>query len=227
MARSVAFSLIALTLMGSSALAQDGILSRAGQALDNAGKNIRNAVDNEVARGQIEAQDREVLGRVVRRIEWDKQLVGSTIQYVVQPGGTVVLRGSVLSPAVKLRGRPGLQHHRRRDRGRRTGGGQGRQSDQIQGIGRRDPVDPGRYDRDEGHRKTLTNNFDEHQSEPPDSQLWEFGGSSLLSPLCIMGRLPAVDPRERWSIATVQISSPVSAVGSKRFQSGENAWYSW
>ena len=73
---------------------QDGILSRAGQALDNAGRNIRNAVDNEVARGQMDAHDREVLNRVVRRVEWDKQLVGSTIQYVVQPEGTVVLRGS-------------------------------------------------------------------------------------------------------------------------------------
>ena len=89
--------------MVSAASAQDGILSRAGQALDNAGRNIRNAVDNEVARGQMDAHDREVLNRVVRRVEWDKQLLGSTIQYVVQPGGSVVLRGSVLNPALKLR----------------------------------------------------------------------------------------------------------------------------
>ncbi len=103
MARFFVLSLLALSVMGSAASAQDGILSRAGQALDNAGRNIRNAVDNEVARGQMDARDREVLNRVVRRVEWDKQLVGSTIQYVVQPGGTVVLRGSVLNPAVKLR----------------------------------------------------------------------------------------------------------------------------
>ena len=47
------------------------------------GGNIRNAVDNEVARGQIDAQDREVLNRVTRRIEWDKQLVGSMIRFEV------------------------------------------------------------------------------------------------------------------------------------------------
>ena len=103
MARSLALSLLTLSVMVSGASAQDGILSRAGQALDNAGRNIRNAVDNEVARGQMDAHDREVLNRVVRRVEWDKQLVGSTIQYVVQPEGTVVLRGSVLNPALKLR----------------------------------------------------------------------------------------------------------------------------
>ncbi len=102
MFRSLA-ALFALTLVASNAYAQDGILSRAGQALDNAGRNIRNAVETEVARGQIDADDREVLTRVTRRLEWDKQLAGSTIQFVVQPGRTVILRGSVLSPAVKLR----------------------------------------------------------------------------------------------------------------------------
>jgi hyperosmotically inducible periplasmic protein len=103
MVRSLAASLLTLALMVTTASAQDGILKRAGDALDNAGRNIRNAVDNEVARGQIDAQDREVLARVMRRIEWDKQLVGSTIQFEVQAGRAVVLRGSVLSPAVKLR----------------------------------------------------------------------------------------------------------------------------
>jgi hyperosmotically inducible protein len=94
---------LTLTLVVSTASAQEGVLSRAGQALDNAGRNIRNAVDNEVARGQIDAQDREVLGRVMRRIEWDKALVGSTIRFEVQPGRAVVLRGSVLSPILKVR----------------------------------------------------------------------------------------------------------------------------
>ena len=44
-----------------------------------------------------------MLSRVMRRVEWDKQLVGSTIQFVMQPDRAVVLRGSVLSPALKLR----------------------------------------------------------------------------------------------------------------------------
>jgi hyperosmotically inducible periplasmic protein len=85
------------------ASAQEGILSRTGRALDNAGRNIRNTVDSEIARGQIDAQDREVLDRVMRRVEWDKQLVGSTITFVVQPDRAVVLRGSVLSSALKVR----------------------------------------------------------------------------------------------------------------------------
>jgi hyperosmotically inducible protein len=105
MLRSAAafFLSLMLALMATPAFAQDGILKRAGDALDNAGRNIRNAVDNEVARGQIDAQDREVLNRVTRRIEWDKQLIGSTIRFEVQADRTVVLRGSVLSPAIKLR----------------------------------------------------------------------------------------------------------------------------
>ena len=92
-----------LALTVSVASAQDGILSRTGRALDNAGRNIRNTVDSEIARGQMEAQDREVLDRVMRRVEWDKQLVGSTITFVVQPDRAVVLRGSVLSSALKSR----------------------------------------------------------------------------------------------------------------------------
>jgi hyperosmotically inducible periplasmic protein len=103
MARYTALSLMTLAFMVSSAAAQDGILTRTGQALDNVGRGIRNAVDTEVARGQIDAQDREVLARVMRRVEWDKHLVGSTIQFEVQPGRAVVLRGSVPSAVHKQR----------------------------------------------------------------------------------------------------------------------------
>jgi hyperosmotically inducible periplasmic protein len=103
MARSVALSVVAFVLTISTASAQDGILSRAGQALDNAGRNIRGAVDSGIARGKIDAEDREVLNRVMRRVEWDKALVGSTIQIVVQPGRSVTLRGSVKSSALKAR----------------------------------------------------------------------------------------------------------------------------
>ena len=74
-----------------------------GQALDRAGKNIRYRVETEVSRGQEAVQDREVLHRVAKRIEWDKQFLGSTIRIEVQPGGRVVLQGSVLTDAVKLR----------------------------------------------------------------------------------------------------------------------------
>jgi hyperosmotically inducible protein len=102
MLRSFA-ALLTVGLMVSTACAQEGILQRAGEALDNAGRNIRNRVDSEIARGQIDAQDREVLTRVMRRIEWDKQLVGSTLQFEVQPDRAVIVRGSVLNDALKLR----------------------------------------------------------------------------------------------------------------------------
>ena len=77
--------------------------SRTGRALDNAGRGIRNAVESGIAQGQIDAEDREVLSRVMRRIEWDKHLFASTIQFEVQPGRVVILRGSVLSDAHKKR----------------------------------------------------------------------------------------------------------------------------
>jgi hypothetical protein len=103
MTRTLSASLVAATLVSSAVCAQDGPLRRAGQALDNAGKNIRYRVETEIARGQEALQDREVLHRVARRIEWDKQFLGSTLRIEVRPGGTVVLQGSVLNDAVKLR----------------------------------------------------------------------------------------------------------------------------
>lgn len=103
MARTAALSAMTLVLVVSTAFAQDGILSRTGQALDNVGRGIRNAVDTGIAQGQVDAEDREVLSRVMRRVEWDKHLVGSTIQIEVQPGRTVLLRGSVPSPVHKKR----------------------------------------------------------------------------------------------------------------------------
>ena len=101
MDRSIALSFAALALMASTAPAQEGILSRTGRAFDNAGRGIRNAVETEVERGQIDANDREVLNRVIRRLEWDKPMVGATIQVQVQPGGVVYLRGSVRSAGHK------------------------------------------------------------------------------------------------------------------------------
>ena len=103
MSRSLAI-VLTLSVTVAAAFAQDGPIRRAGQALDRAGKNIRYRVETEVARGQEAVQDREVLHRVARRIEWDKQFLGSTLRIEVQPGGRVILQGSVLTDAVKLRG---------------------------------------------------------------------------------------------------------------------------
>jgi hypothetical protein len=102
MCRSFAI-LMTLSFTVAAAFAQDGPFRRAGQALDRAGKNIRYRVETEVARGQEAVLDREVLHRVARRIEWDKQFLGSTMRIEVQPGGRVVLQGSVATDAVKLR----------------------------------------------------------------------------------------------------------------------------
>src|SRR5262249_44363765 len=102
MHRTLFASLVALTFVG-VAVAQDGPLNQAGQALDRAGKNIRYRVETEVARGQIAAEERDVLNRVLRRIEWDKRFVGSTLRLESRAGGTVVLRGSVLNDQVKQR----------------------------------------------------------------------------------------------------------------------------
>jgi hyperosmotically inducible periplasmic protein len=93
-------ALMTLTL-ADLALAQDGPLQRAGQALDQTGKNIRARVETEIAKGQVAADERDVLYRVLRRIEWDKRFAGSTLKLESRAGGTMVLRGSVLSAAVK------------------------------------------------------------------------------------------------------------------------------
>ena len=83
--------------------AQDGPLRRTGRALDNAGKNARARVEGEVVRGQITAQERDLLARVTNRIRWDKKLVNSVLQIEAQPDGGVVLRGSVVDAAAKNR----------------------------------------------------------------------------------------------------------------------------
>jgi hyperosmotically inducible periplasmic protein len=99
-----ALSAVGLSLaLVSSASAQDGPLNKVGRALDQTGKNIRSGVESGIARGQITAQERDVLNRVGKRIDWDKKMAGSTLRIEVQPGGVVVLQGSVPSEAAKLR----------------------------------------------------------------------------------------------------------------------------
>jgi hypothetical protein len=102
MIRAISTAALSLAL-ASVASAQDGPLNRIGRGFDQAGKNIRATVEEGVARGQITAQERDVLNRVGKRIDWDKQMAGSTLRLEVQPGGVVVLQGSVPSEAAKLR----------------------------------------------------------------------------------------------------------------------------
>lgn len=83
--------------------AQDGPARRAGQALDNAGRNIRRGVENAVVRGQTAAQERELHSRVQHRLRWDKRLANAILQIDVQANGAVILRGSVSDAAAKIR----------------------------------------------------------------------------------------------------------------------------
>ncbi len=78
-------------------------LTHAQGPIQRAGQNIRRNIETGVARGQITAQERELLARVSQRIQWDKQLVSSTLQLVVQADGTVNVRGSVIDEAAKRR----------------------------------------------------------------------------------------------------------------------------
>lgn len=103
MFRAALLALPTLALLAPASFAQDGPLNRFGRALDQTGKNIRATVENDVARGQITAQEREVLNRVGKRIDWDKKMAGSTLRLEAQPGGVVVLQGSVASEAARLR----------------------------------------------------------------------------------------------------------------------------
>jgi hypothetical protein len=103
MRRTIVATAFAATLVTTAAFSQDGPLNRVGRALDNAGKNIRYRVESEVARGQVVSEEREVLGRVLRRIEWDKPMQGSALRLEGRPDGVVVLRGSVLTDEAKAR----------------------------------------------------------------------------------------------------------------------------
>jgi hypothetical protein len=102
--------LFTLTLaLGSSALfvpvavAHQGPLRRAGQALENAGRNIRQTVEGEVVRGRVVNVERDILARVNSRLRWDKQLVGATLDLEVLADGKTILRGIVIDESAKKR----------------------------------------------------------------------------------------------------------------------------
>ena len=96
-------ALMTFAILAPAALAQDGPLRRAGRALDNAGKNVRNRVETEIDRGQAVADERDLARRVALRIQWDKKLATAAIRLRFQPDGTAVLRGSVADAAAKAR----------------------------------------------------------------------------------------------------------------------------
>lgn len=107
MTKTKTLAVLALAIAGGAApaavWAQDGPLRKAGRALDNAGKSIRRDIEDAVARGQITAQERDLIGRISARIQWDKKLVGSAITLEVLADGSAVLRGSVADETAKAR----------------------------------------------------------------------------------------------------------------------------
>ena len=82
MIRGTSAALLAFALVSSLALAQDASNRRMTRA--------------------IHAQEKEVLHRVTQRIEFDKKLDGATVKVEVQPGGAVVLSGSVRNESARL-----------------------------------------------------------------------------------------------------------------------------
>jgi hyperosmotically inducible periplasmic protein len=83
--------------------AQQGVGEQAGEALDNAGRNIKRGVQNAFARSRATVHEQEVLARVYSRIHWDKMLVGSTLELEVRDDGTALLRGAVPTKAARER----------------------------------------------------------------------------------------------------------------------------
>jgi len=102
MIRHFSAGLLAVAVLCPMTHAQ-GPIQRAGQALGNAGEKIRRGGENGGARGEINPPERGLPPPGTDRIKWDKQLVSSTLQLVVQADGTVNVRGSVIDEAAKAR----------------------------------------------------------------------------------------------------------------------------
>lgn len=83
--------------------AQQGAAQRAGEALDNAGRNIRRGVERAFARTRASVLEQELITRVYSRIHWDKKLVNSALELEVRDDGVVFLRGTVPDAEAKKR----------------------------------------------------------------------------------------------------------------------------
>jgi len=100
---------VTLLMIGSapSASAQYGIADRVGQALENAGRNVRMGVQNAVEAGRggipVVAYENPLVARVYARLQWEKLLAGSTLELEVRDDGTAFLRGEVASKEAKER----------------------------------------------------------------------------------------------------------------------------
>ena len=80
-----------------------GVVERAGRALDNAGRAVRDGVENAFERTREAVNRQEVIDRVYSRLHWDRVLVGSTLELQVVDESTVILRGAVTDENAKRR----------------------------------------------------------------------------------------------------------------------------
>jgi hypothetical protein len=83
--------------------AQQGAAQRAGEALDNAGRNIRRGVERAFARTRASVHEQGLITRVYSRLHWDKLLVGSALELEVHDDAVVYLRGTVPDDEAKKR----------------------------------------------------------------------------------------------------------------------------
>jgi hypothetical protein len=95
--------LVAVLVASPDASRAQGVAERAGQALDDVGRGIRDGVQGAFARTRASVDNQEVIGRVYGRLHWDKVLFATPIELEVQGGGTVILRGAVADEAARRR----------------------------------------------------------------------------------------------------------------------------
>lgn len=104
----------AMVLATAHAQQEPGPIERAGEKLDQAGRNLRDGLERglkrtgEAVRESFEntrarVNDMSVEARVYGRLHWDKMLESSPIQLTVEAQGIATLRGSVPSEEAKKR----------------------------------------------------------------------------------------------------------------------------
>ncbi len=74
-----------------------------GAGIDDAGKNIKQGVENAFARTKAAVHNQDVLSRVYSRLHWDKTLTNSVMEVALKDDGTITLRGGVPDAAAKER----------------------------------------------------------------------------------------------------------------------------
>ena len=97
-------SMVAAALIAPATPARaQGVVGRVGDAIDSAGRGIRNGVQNAFSKTQAAVHAQELIDRVYSRLHWDKTLTGSALDLEVQAGGIAILRGAVPDEATRQR----------------------------------------------------------------------------------------------------------------------------